>query len=168
MYLAVPEGCAVGLVGVEARGLLSLEERAAWFRTVGIDLNHPAFVPVETEEGDVRVVNRAQVQEALETEYPPLLREIGSEGTVFIGVRIARDGDVMEIALARSSGHPELDDAAQRVARTMRFTPFDPGPCVTSLWMALPIIFQVRSSPPPVREDPVTTQPRGNHAVSRL
>lgn len=44
--------------------------------------------------------------------YPPLARERGWEGTVWLGLRVESDGRLDDIRLERSSGHAVLDHSA--------------------------------------------------------
>lgn len=44
--------------------------------------------------------------------YPPAARRAGLEGQVVLRIRLGRDGTVIETALAGSSGHAVLDEAA--------------------------------------------------------
>jgi protein TonB len=55
--------------------------------------------------------------------YPQAAREAGIEGTVFIRLRVSTEGELLEAKIERSSGHPILDDAALRWARTQKFIP---------------------------------------------
>ncbi len=45
--------------------------------------------------------------------YPPLSRRLGEEGVVGLRIRIADDGRVSDVEIARSSGVERLDDAAK-------------------------------------------------------
>ena len=56
-------------------------------------------------------------------QYPPTSRDNGEEGTVTLRFIVQPDGSVSDIRIARSSGHPRLDAAAQRNLRQAKFQP---------------------------------------------
>jgi protein TonB len=56
--------------------------------------------------------------------YPLSARERGEEGDVTLGIIVARDGRVLEVALTRGSGFASLDDAALAMLRDARVPPF--------------------------------------------
>ena len=55
--------------------------------------------------------------------YPRLAQRMSWEGTVVCRIRIGRQGDVLAVAVERSSGHDILDDAACEALRRWRFRP---------------------------------------------
>ena len=57
---------------------------------------------------------------------------------------IDADGDVQDVRINESSGHPALDDAALRVADVYRFTPALNRDERVPVWVSFPITFQVR------------------------
>ena len=87
------------------------------------------------------LLNEEEVQQAMESEYPPILRDAGIEGTVHVHIFINVDGDVENALLAQSSGHEPLDDAGLRVARVMRFTPARDQAEIVPVWIAIPLTF---------------------------
>jgi TonB family protein len=101
----------------------------------------PTFTPFTQAP---TLLNREDVTSALESEYPPLLRDAGVEGTVMVWFHIGDDGRVLSTRLQETSGHQALDEAALRVADQIEFSPAldreDPVP----VWVALPISFKVR------------------------
>ncbi|MDO1510627.1 MULTISPECIES: energy transducer TonB [unclassified Neisseria] len=54
-------------------------------------------------------------------QYPPIAIENKMEGKVILSVLVAPGGRVMEIKLLESSGHEQLDKAAEKAARIGRF-----------------------------------------------
>ena len=56
--------------------------------------------------------------------YPELARERGEEGTVAVRLTVARDGRVLNVAVARGSGSGTLDGAAAAMLRNARVPPF--------------------------------------------
>jgi protein TonB len=55
--------------------------------------------------------------------YPAAARRKGLEGTVVLVLAIAADGTVARVELGESSGHEELDRAAEEAAKEWRFDP---------------------------------------------
>jgi len=101
----------------------------------------PTFTPFTVAPS---IVNRDEVIQAMQAEYPPLLREAGIGGTVRIYFFIGEDGAVQKRILDRSSGHPALDEAAMRVAQIYRFTPALNRGDEVPVWVSFPITFQVK------------------------
>jgi protein TonB len=56
--------------------------------------------------------------------YPAPARERGEEGAVTLAIVVARDGSVLDVALARKSGSDTLDAAAVAMLRNARVPPF--------------------------------------------
>ena len=104
----------------------------------------PTFTPFTIAPS---IANRSEVVEAMEDEYPPLLREAGVGGTVRVYFLIDSDGVVTRRLIDQSSGHEALDRAALNVADTYRFSPAmnagDPVP----VWVSFPITFRVGGPP---------------------
>lgn len=99
----------------------------------------PTFTPFTDAP---EVVNRSVVGEAIATEYPALLREAGVGGRTLVHVLIDETGAVHDVRVADGSGHPALDDAALRVARTMEFTPARNQGSPVPVWIQIPVLFQ--------------------------
>jgi len=103
--------------------------------------SQPVFTPYEVAP---EVRNRADVQRALEREYPSLLRDAGIGGVVVLHFFINEDGVVETTQVAESSGHSQLDQAAQRVAAVFQFTPALNRDAPVPVWVQVPIQFQAR------------------------
>lgn len=101
----------------------------------------PTFTPY-TVKPELR--NLAEVRQALEREYPPLLRESGVGGAVYVWFFIDETGRVVRTQLKQSSGHAALDRAALEVADIMEFSPALNRDQRVKVWVALPISFEVR------------------------
>ena len=56
-------------------------------------------------------------------QYPPASQNEGEEGTVTLLLAVQTDGSISDIRIARSSGYPRLDTAAQRSLRDTKFKP---------------------------------------------
>ena len=90
------------------------------------------------------ITNMAQVQRALEREYPPVLRDSGIEGEVLVWFRVDETGRVIDRRVERSSGHTQFDEAALAVADLMEFSPAQNRDRPVAVGVVFPIRFQVR------------------------
>ena len=102
-------------------------------------LDGPTFTPF-TVAPSIR--NRQEVLDAMNAEYPPLLRDAGVGGTVVVWFFIDELGQVQEERISRSSGHRALDEAALAVARVYRFSAAMNRDEAVPAWVQFPITFQ--------------------------
>jgi protein TonB len=70
--------------------------------------------------------------------YPPEAAAQGMEGEVRLLLTLDRDGNLLDVRVAASSGYAILDDAAVRAAKAMRSVPN-----AAALEMILPVVFQL-------------------------
>ncbi|CAN5754399.1 hypothetical protein BH23GEM5_BH23GEM5_05580 [soil metagenome] len=89
-----------------------------------------------------KLLNSDEVQHALGAAYPAALKRAGTGGTVHLRLDLDEKGHVMEITVARTSGHQELDAAALQIARTMRFSPQREQGRPVSARVEVPVTFQ--------------------------
>jgi len=101
----------------------------------------PTFTPY-TVRPEIR--NRAEVTQALEREYPPLMRDAGIGGTVLVWIFIDEEGAVVNTLVHTTSGYVALDAAALKVADVIRFSPALNRDKRVPVWISLPITFQTR------------------------
>lgn len=101
----------------------------------------PTFTPMTVRP---EILNSAEVQRALEREYPSLLRDAGIGGRAVVWFFIDENGRVLDTRIDQSSGHAQLDDAALKVADIMRFSPAMNRDQRVQVWVQFPITFQVR------------------------
>lgn len=101
----------------------------------------PSFTPFTQAP---ELLDPARVAQLLEEHYPPLLREAGIGGEVLVWFLIDSQGDIEDARVDESSGSAELDEAALRVARAMRFSPARHEGQPVPVWVAMPIVFQTR------------------------
>jgi TonB family protein len=101
----------------------------------------PPFTPFTVRP---EIVNRAEVERAMQREYPPLLRDASIGGTVDVYFFVDEEGVVRERRLQASSGYPALDAAALAVAGVFRFSPALNRDRRVAVWVALPITFRVQ------------------------
>jgi protein TonB len=86
---------------------------------------------------------RDQVGRDIVREYPESLRQSGVEGTVVLRMRVNVRGGTNSVSIARSSGYPQLDEAARGVARRMRFKPAQLNGGPVASWVTLPVDFRI-------------------------
>jgi protein TonB len=92
-------------------------------------------------------VIQQRVQAAL--VYPPLARMRRTEGTARMAFAIGGDGRARQVAVARSSGFPVLDRAAERAVRAAEPLPYVYGR------LEIPVRFELE----PASSDPVAATP---------
>ena len=85
------------------------------------------------------ILNRDEIVSVMITRYPTSLGDSGIGRTVLVSVLVGVDGTVYDWRLTGSSGYPELDRAAQTVARSYRFSPAMIGDQLISVLLTLPI-----------------------------
>jgi periplasmic protein TonB len=77
--------------------------------------------------------------------YPESARRRGIEGTVLLKMRITAQGRVEDVQVARSAGHPDLDESAMEAVRRWRFEPARRnGEPVAEDAVLLPVVFQLQ------------------------
>lgn len=79
-------------------------------------------------------------------KYPTLARRRGWEGTVQLLVLVLENGRVGDISVARSSGHPLLDEAALKAVARYQFVPGLQGNETVSMRVQVPVHFRLHSS----------------------
>jgi periplasmic protein TonB len=101
----------------------------------------PTFTPMTVAP---ELQNRREVQQALERNYPPMLRDAGIGGRPTVWFFIDENGRVINTQLEKTSGYPAMDEAAMAVAQIMRFSPALNRDKKVQVWVELPIIFTAR------------------------
>lgn len=102
--------------------------------------DQPVFTPWDVPPSHT---NASEVQRALQREYPPLLKDAGIGGTAEVWFFIDEQGVVQDAVINTSSGHPQLDEAALKIAPTFQFTPAQNRDQVVPVWVSIPIQFAV-------------------------
>ena len=101
----------------------------------------PVFTPMTVRP---EIINLAEIQQALMTHYPAMLRNARIGGTVELWFFISKEGRVLDRRVFGSSGYVQLDEAALKVADVFRFTPALNREKIVQVWVRFPITFQVR------------------------
>ena len=76
--------------------------------------------------------------------YPPSARQAGIQGTTILRVHVLIDGQVGEVRVQESAGHPDLDEAAAEAVRRWKFEPARRGPDPVAMWVLLPVEFRLK------------------------
>ncbi len=76
--------------------------------------------------------------------YPATARRQRIEGTTLLRVLVLADGRVGTIAVQKSAGHPDLDQAASDAVRQWRFDPARKGSDAVAMWVLLPVEFHLK------------------------
>lgn len=100
----------------------------------------PTFTPYTVKP---ELTNREEVSAALVKNYPPEMLKQRVSGTTVVWLLIDETGWVVRTQVRQGSGSPELDLAAQKVAKIMRFTPALNRGAPVKVWIQLPIVFRV-------------------------
>lgn len=105
----------------------------------------PAFTPY-TQKPELKERRRAAA--IVERFYPDLLEAAGVGGTVVVWVFVNTEGAVDTTRIQKSSGVPELDEAALAAARAFEFVPARNRGKLVSVWLTIPITFAAKPSAP--------------------
>ncbi|SCK16274.1 energy transducer TonB [Vogesella sp. LIG4] len=79
-----------------------------------------AAANINSPAGETRALRKLSVSRP---DYPPLARQLGQEGTVWLRLTVNEQGRVTAVALLHSSGFVRLDKAAEDAVRQWRFSP---------------------------------------------
>lgn len=102
--------------------------------------DRPSFIPYDTPPA---MTNRGEVTQLLQRYYPRNLKDAGVGGRVELWLYVNEQGRVEKSEVKTSAGNALLDDAAQRVASEMRFTPAKNRDKVTAVWVSQWVTFEV-------------------------
>lgn len=103
-----------------------------------VDEASPSFTPFTRAP---ELLNPLEVQAAMQTHYPALLRDAGIGGTVNVWIYVGVDGVPTDTRIDRSSGHQALDRAALQVVDVMRFRPAVDRERPVEAWASVPLTF---------------------------
>jgi TonB family protein len=101
----------------------------------------PSYTPMTVRP---RLINEADVQQALVREYPASLRDAGIGGVVELWLFVDATGKVGNTKVNKGSGSAELDEAALKVAAVMEFTPARNVDRIVPVWFAIPLTFRTQ------------------------
>lgn len=73
--------------------------------------------------------------------YPESARQRGEQGVVMLRFHITRSGQVLDHAVIRSSGYPDLDASVEAMMRGVVLPPFTPDMATAEVTISVPIRF---------------------------
>lgn len=111
--------------------------------SVDADPDAVRFIPYDTPP---HLENEAEIGRALRREYPANLRRAGIEGRVLLWLYVDESGRVIRSQVKETSGSERLDEAAMRVADSMRFRPARNMDRPTAVWVQQWISFRIGSN----------------------
>ena len=102
-------------------------------------LPSPGAPPVRPDYGWLNGMLIGRVRER--QEYPALARLHGVEGRVQVRIVIRKNGELGEVSIVRSSGHPVLDEAALKTVRDVFPLPLEKPLDAPQLVRVIPISY---------------------------
>jgi protein TonB len=76
-------------------------------------------------------------------EYPALAMRRNWQGTVLLRVHVLASGKPGEVQVQKTSGHEQLDDAAQAAVKRWSFAPAKQGNEPIDGWVSVPVDFKL-------------------------
>ncbi len=104
------------------------------------DNNKPAVI-MPTQATQPIVQAQADYLNNPKPNYPRISKRMSEQGEVRLKVQISADGNVLNIALAKSSGFERLDEAAILSVKTWKFKPAKQGDTAITSWVEVPVKF---------------------------
>jgi protein TonB len=95
--------------------------------------------PGEALSGLARPLGGYQVK----PRYPDSARRAGIQGITLLKLRVLENGNVGQIMIEKTAGHPDLDRAAAEAVKKWRFEPARQGKEAVAVWVLLPVQFQL-------------------------
>jgi len=77
-------------------------------------------------------------------KYPKIARKRGYQGSVVLEVLVDRNGKVVDLRVAKTSGYPILDKAAITTVKDWSFEPGMVGRERAAMWVTIPIRFELK------------------------
>ncbi len=102
--------------------------------------DQPVYVDRDTEP---RLLNGPEMLRLLAKYYPRVLKEAGIGGEIMMWVWVDSEGNPTKSQINRSSGYPQLDDAALAIVERMEFSPAMLRDKPIGVWIGQPISFSV-------------------------
>ncbi|WP_197330302.1 energy transducer TonB [Ralstonia syzygii] len=103
----------------------------------------PAPAPAPVQSGPINVgINDIQCNNP-PLVYPTMSQKMGEEGRTLVKITIGPDGDVVNAAIATSSGSARLDRAALDSARSLHCSPYKQNGRATTVVANKPFVFKL-------------------------
>jgi TonB family protein len=82
----------------------------------------------------------------IKPRYPESARRAGAQGVTLLRVHVLENGRVGEVNIEKTAGFRDLDFAAAEAVKKWRFEPARRGKEPVSIWVLLPVKFELHSS----------------------
>ena len=83
--------------------------------------------------------------------YPQTAQVAGEEGIVVLNVHVSDSGKPLNVAMSKSSGFTDLDNAAIETVMNWRFVPAIRGGSTTDDWALVQIVYKLPEGPKPAK-----------------
>lgn len=103
----------------------------------------PAPAPAPAEEVVTEPRGYAGYLRNPAPDYPPAAQKRGLEGKVLLKVHVLASGQPDSVAVAKSSGHQILDEAALKAVTQWAFAPARRGQTAIDGWVQVPLNFKI-------------------------
>jgi TonB family protein len=126
-------GTGLGKIGDRTDGRSSSRTLGKIGAPFGLPTGNPNSTNTPTAPNAANPTNNSsgkqkiRCQSCAKPEYPVNAKERGLEGEAKVAVDVDANGNVINVRLINSSGHPELDEAAKQAARNWKFDPSQSG-----------------------------------------
>ena len=98
---------------------------------------------ISTVQSTPKTVSGVEYIRAPAPEYPRLSKRMGEEGEVLLRVLVNQHGRAERVDVKRSSGSPQLDEAARVAAMQALFKPHMEDGRPTAVYAVIPIKFAI-------------------------
>jgi TonB family protein len=89
------------------------------------------------------LLNRDEVRLEIAARYPADMSKARIRGEVRMWLLLDEEGNVQDARVKKSSGYPQMDAASLEVVRVMRFRPAEDNGTHVSVWIEIPIVFNL-------------------------
>lgn len=122
--------------------MMSKQDRTRGHRPLVLLLALPLLLPASAGCGrDLEIEQPRPLYGETPIEYPITLWDQGIEGETRLRVRVSEMGTVDSVQVLESSGHAEMDSAAVRGAKELRFSPGRKNGKRIEVWAEVPVHF---------------------------
>ena len=110
--------------------------------SIAIDIPMEEYLPVPGEF--VPVDEQPVALEYVKPEYPPMARQAGFEGTVWVEALVDKNGNVRDVRVVKSSGSSAgFEEAAIEAAKKTKWKPAISNKQPVAVWVTYPVVFKL-------------------------
>jgi protein TonB len=111
---------------------------------IQVDINEEDYLPAAGEF--VAVEQQPEMISEVKPDYPRLAKQAGLEGKVYVMALVDREGNVRDAKVAKSSGSPQLDEAAVKAALLCKYKPAIQNGRPVACWVTYKVDFILNES----------------------